>query len=83
MKDRLGFTEEEMEAIRCVVTSECRHYSPVEGCQPLRRPCHMTSVNARDSPPCRHFAEVIVPRNRALRTLYERQIRMNEQMLGE
>ena len=59
MRDIQRFTEEEMELIHLAVTGECRHYSPVEDCRPLMRPCHMTGVNARDSPVCRHFVEII------------------------
>ena len=73
------FTEEDMAAIRAVVAGECGYYSPVEGCRSVRQPCHMTSVNARASPPCRYFAEFIAPRSRALRALYRRQRRTLDQ----
>ena len=79
MRNIQEFTEGEMAVIHAVVTCKCAYYSPEERCLSVRQSCHMTSVNARDSPPCRYFAEFIPPRSRALCALYRRRQRMHEQ----
>ena len=72
MRNIRGFLEEEIRVIRLNMTGECPHSSPMERCRTLRQPRHMTSVNARDSPPCQHFAKVIVPQSHVLCALIEK-----------